>query len=201
MNFDNRTILCEHKGTGRFMRTFVALDIDENAKQKIAAFMAKAAALQTKGIKFVEDHNLHITIKFIGDVPDQRVSALISSLGEIAVEPFEICIKGSGGFPLKDRNPRVLWIGVEKNESLLQLFDGVDRKLICAGIPRDQKPFFPHLTIARTKAEIENDLFDFIQSSKGKAFGMFKVKEFYLYKSELTGNGPVYSRIGTFPLI
>jgi len=182
------------------MRIFVALDIDSHTRQKISVFMSKAAAFQTQGMKFVEDHNLHITVKFIGDVPEKRISSLVSSLHEIAADPFEICIKGSGGFPLKDRHARVLWTGVAKSEPLLRLFDAVDRRLFSVGIPRDKNPFFPHLTIARAKTEIEKDLFDFIQSNSTKVFGTFLVKEFYLYKSELTNTGPVYSRIGAFTL-
>ena len=182
------------------MRIFVALDIDSHTRQKIAVFISKAAAFQTQGMKFVEDHNLHITIKFIGNVPEKRISSLILSLNEIAADPFEICIKGSGGFPLKDRHARVLWTGVEKSESLLRLFDAVDRRLFSVGIPRDNNPFFPHLTIARAKTEIEKELFDFIQSCKTKIFGKFLVKEFYLYKSELTDTGPIYSQIDVFRL-
>jgi RNA 2',3'-cyclic 3'-phosphodiesterase len=182
------------------MRTFVAFDIDECVRRNIAVFMAKAASLQAKGVKFVEDHNLHVTIKFIGDVPEERVDTLISSLSAIAAESFELCVKGAGGFPSNNRHPRVLWAGIEKNGSLLRLFDAVDRRLFEAGIPRDRKPFHPHLTIARTKTEIEKELFDFIQSHKAEEFGRFNVQDFFLYKSELTGKGPVYSRIGSFSL-
>jgi RNA 2',3'-cyclic 3'-phosphodiesterase len=182
------------------MRTFVALDIDDYVRKNISDFMVKAASLQTKGVKFVEDHNLHITIKFIGDIFEERVESIVSSLGEIAAEPFEIHIKGAGGFPVGDRNPRVLWTGIEGNEALLRLFDAVDRRLFEAGIPRDQKPFYPHLTIARAKTGMAKGLFDFVQDCKSGEFGTFKVKEFYLYKSELTAQGPIYSRIGIFEL-
>jgi 2'-5' RNA ligase len=182
------------------MRTFIALDIEENVRQNISNFMEKVSALQNKGVKFVESNNLHVTIKFIGDIPQENVDSVISTLGEIASEPFEVDIKGIGGFPSNDRQPRVLWVGIEKNEALLRLFDAVDRRLFTAGISRDQKPFYPHLTIARAKTEIKQELMDLIQIYRTKYFGSFQVKEFYLFKSELTGKGPIYSKIKAFPL-
>ncbi|MBD6956177.1 MAG: RNA 2',3'-cyclic phosphodiesterase [Thermoplasmata archaeon] len=138
-------------------------------------------------MKAVEVENMHITLKFIGEVDDREVEKIDSILSGIYFNGFNIKLRGAGAFP-DERRARVIWIGIISDD-LLKLGREVSEKL---SMYNDEK-FSPHLTIGRLKdiTNISEDL----KKYRERDFGEFYVDHFSLYKSTLTPNGPVYDEI------
>lgn len=151
--------------------------------------------------KFVEPENLHITLRFIGEVPRATVDLLRRRLAEVKYEPFKMLIKGVGGFPNLS-SPRVLWLGVEDGAAKLgELARAVNQLVDSVRIGRhDHEEFTPHLTIARLKGPLTQEARRIIQGLSDAVFGEQEVQRFYLFKSTLTPKGPIYSVIEAYAL-
>lgn len=172
-------------------RLFVAVELPGELRKNIHEF---AKQIEQDGIKLVEEQNLHVTMKFIGDVPEDKVEEISSRLSEIKFDWFECSVKGTGVFP----NPnyiRVVWVALEC-EQLTELANSVISKLKDIGKP-EKRGFSAHLTTARVKRKV--DLNKFLEENKEKEFGNFKVNEFSLIESKLTPEGPVYTKLKSFP--
>jgi 2'-5' RNA ligase len=159
--------------------------------------------LQPERIKWVEEYNLHLTLKFFGETEEQKIPAIRKALKK-AVEQsasFEMELKGTGIFG-SSYNPRVIWFGIEPNPGLRQLYENEWKELDALGYVPDSQNFVPHLTIGRIK-NIANKRFfqevinlyqnDFLQTEH--------VKELILFESILRQEGPVYKIIESFPLL
>ena len=171
-------------------RLFTAVELPGELRKNIHEF---AKQLEQDGIKLVEEHNLHITMKFIGDVPEDKVDEITSGLSEVKFSEFECSVKGVGVFPSPDYI-RVVWVALECGQ-LTELANSVISKL--EGIEKPEKrPFSAHLTIARVKRKV--DLNKFLAENKEKEFGKFNVTEFALIESKLTPEGPVYTKLESF---
>ncbi|HTC49703.1 MAG TPA: RNA 2',3'-cyclic phosphodiesterase [Candidatus Aquilonibacter sp.] len=153
------------------MRLFVALDIDDEIREKISSFVGQVREFAPEA-RWVRPESLHVTLKFIGEKPEQEVEKIKLALGTIEskqipchsdpqVEPgaeeslpffsngkIEMSIRGYGFFPTA-RAPRVFWIGITSDSSLSSLAAAVDEKLSAIGIPKEDHAFNPHLTLAR----------------------------------------------------
>ncbi len=173
------------------IRSFLAIAIPEELKKKILALQKELAA---KRIKLVEQENIHITLKFLGDVTKKEVKQTNQILQQITMHPFIIQLKCIGVFP-NENYVRVIWVDC-KSKELQQLVEKVNKLL--APLCEKEEEFIPHLTIARVKQKC--DLKDFLEKHKHDDFGTFSCKEFVLYKSALTKQGPIYTRITRFSL-
>jgi len=172
-------------------RLFTAVELPGELRKNIHEF---AKQLEQDGIKLVEEHNLHITMKFIGDVPENKVEEIEARLSEIKFNEFECTVKGVGVFPSPDYI-RVVWVALHCKQ-LTELANSVISKLEGIGKP-EKRGFSAHLTIARVKRKL--DLNKFLAENKEKEFESFKVNEFALIESRLTPEGPVYTKIKSFP--
>lgn len=176
------------------MRLFVAVDLSDDVREKIEDVLR--VFKDFKGVKPVEKENLHITLMFLGEVPDRRVEVVKESLRGIKLDPFKIRLKGLGNF-----NYRVFWVGVvEGNEYLSILAKEVENSLKKVGFKRD-KDFVAHATIARVKRLDSNDrikLEKALEMFKDYDFGEMVVDSFKLKKSTLTPKGPIYEDIEVY---
>lgn len=173
-------------------RLFIAVEVPQQLRRRIYEF---ALQLRQDGIKLVEEENLHITLKFLGDIPAQKIPEIIEKLKRISISPFGCALRGVGVFP----NPnyvRVVWVGVE-GERLAELAGAVANELRGIGKEED-RPFSSHLTIARAKKKI--DLRDFLEKNGNKEFGDYRVDAFSLFESTLAKQGPVYNKLASFRL-
>lgn len=182
------------------MRCFVAIDIDDALRERITSATQKLR-LSSRGIKWVEPRLLHITLKFLGEVEDNRVSAADRALAETAAshDPFTLCFCGCGVFPgMKD--PRVLWIGLKPAAELAAVFSEIEERFGLIGFGREKRRFSPHLTIGRVR-ENDGDMMDLTEflRMKDEHFGDVRVHEILLMKSVLKPSGPEYSRIFSHP--
>jgi RNA 2',3'-cyclic 3'-phosphodiesterase len=180
------------------MRLFVALDIPESVRTSLATLSAKLrdACLNARWPRI---EGLHVTLKFIGETPAEKTEIIMAALAAVPVRaPFSINFRGLGFFP-DARRPRVLWAGIESSPKLAQLAAAVDAALHPLGIPREERSFTPHLTLARFSTPRGLDsLQAAIQKAGPVDFGCITAKEFHLYQSVLKPGGAEYTRLATF---
>ena len=194
------------------MRIFVALDIDEDIRSRIAKF-ADDLRQHAPAVRWVKPESLHITLKFIGEKPDPAVKQVEQTLSSIPIARFQVTFAGSGFFPTP-QSARVFWIGIAEQPSLAQLATKIDDSLAAAGIPKEQRAFSPHLTLARAgggsgapgwrKGDRPNRQFAVLQrhleGSAAPEFGTMTAREFFLYRSQLSSKGSTYTKIARFEL-
>ncbi|MFH0795749.1 MAG: RNA 2',3'-cyclic phosphodiesterase [Candidatus Omnitrophota bacterium] len=192
------------------MRLFFSIAVPESIGREIAAEQSKScpgmpkAGVNEPSLHWVTPENQHFTLRFLGDVEEARHSLLINA-GQKAAEkhsPFSVQISDSGFFPGKG-DPRVFWIGVtEGADSLTVLSRVLSDVLKEAGFPPEERPFIPHLTIARIKQKLpEERLQRLVAAWKEKVFVPFTVTEFFLMESKLLPAGLIYRKIEAFPLL
>lgn len=165
------------------IRLFIAIDIPDTIRREVAGMgrtIPKA--------RVVREEQLHLTLKFIGEVESSRLLDIDEVLAEIFFPRFSLSLKGVGTFPPRGK-PRVLWAGVEKTEQAVALRNSIERELAAAGIPREGKKYRPHLTLARLRNCPVRELQQFLAGNAFFHSSEFEVDSFQLYSSILTQRG------------
>lgn len=177
------------------MRCFIAINLTKETLSNIGDFSKKLAEADFLKANFVKSDNLHLTLKFLGDIDAGKVQEIKRLLEQLKFGPFEICIKGVGGFP-NENFVKVLWLGIEKGAGeTTKLQRDLDDKLARIDFQRDKR-FVPHLTIARVKyVRDKSSLSNLFSENHDKEFGSFWCDELHLIKSELTPGGLVYMEL------
>lgn len=180
-------------------RCFVAIELNEKIKKELGSFIEELRPIGPE-LKWVRPENLHITLKFLGEVKEEKIDRIKKALQDILKprKPFTIKIKGTGHFPEKKR-PRVIWAGVEDSEDLFSLQKEVEGSLSGLGFREEEREFRGHITLARVKdpSGIEK-LLERISLFKEKDFGIQEVNEIVLMKSDLRPDGARYERMAVF---
>jgi 2'-5' RNA ligase len=179
------------------MRIFLAIDIPQNLKKEIKKFISECYKIENRNIKYVEEENLHITLKFFGEVKKEKVKEIQNSFFRVKQPNFRLKLSKIGCFPDFNR-AKVLWIGIEDSKELSNLFNLIEKQSINLGFKPEERDFKPHLTIARFKTQPNSNLINFLTDNIKKEFGEFCADRFILYESKLTPNGPIYSKIQEF---
>jgi 2'-5' RNA ligase len=145
-------------------------------------------------LKCVEPENLHITLKFLGDVDDSQLHQVVDIIETIEFSPFDLYLKRAGVFP-NLRRPRVVWVGVEEGVNKLSLiFDELEKKLTRVGFKPERRRFNPHLTVCRVRSgKNRAQLIQVVNELRDIDVGSVQVKYIKLKKSVLTPKGPIYS--------
>jgi RNA 2',3'-cyclic 3'-phosphodiesterase len=194
------------------MRLFVAVDIDDAIRERIARFLEGVSGFAEEA-RWVRPESLHVTLKFIGEKSEEEVEKIKCVLETIETGTFEMSIRGYGFFP-SPRAPRVFWVGIEGGPKLSSLAAMVDEKLAGLEIPKEQHAFTPHLTLARSaggsgsprkqKADHPNQSFQRLQEKlaalSAPDFGRMTAGEFFLYQSTLSRGGSKYTKLAGFGL-
>ncbi len=194
------------------MRLFIALDIDDVIRERISRFMEGIRNFAPDA-RWVKEESLHVTLKFIGEQPDEDVDQTKSALTSITATGTEIKFGGYGFFPTA-KSARVFWIGMESGPELAALAALIDDKTSSLGIPKEERKFSPHLTLARAsggsgaprrvKHDRPNRAFAHLQEKLSKLpapeFGTMTPREFFLYQSQLSPKGSKYTKLVSFPL-
>jgi 2'-5' RNA ligase len=178
------------------LRCFIAVEIGDT--QVLDNLLALGRALTATGatVKPVAVQNLHVTLRFLGDVSRSRVEEVGKLLDAIEFAPFEVELKGVGVFP-NLRRVNVVWVGITRGDvELLHVFTQLDAKLEGAGFPSDRRGFAPHITVARVSSGRQREaLVDVVSAWRDREFGVFGVDGIQLKRSVLTPRGPVYSTL------
>ena len=188
------------------IRAFIAIELTAEIQKRLDEISA-AFKQQLNGVpvRWVSAGNIHLTLKFLGDVSVATLKLLTDILKtEIGTHrPFEVSVGGAGAFP-NNRRPRVIWVGVEAPSDLAVVQSGVETAMARLGYPREDRPFSPHLTLGRVSRNATSDdtpaLTEFLQSSRVGFLGAACVQEICLFRSDLQPSGAVYTRIFTAPL-
>ena len=192
------------------MRVFVGLDIQDEIRERIARFIAEMRGL-APDVRWVKPESLHVTLKFIGERPDELVKQIEANLRTISGSSIQVSFRGAGFFP-NPRSARVFWIGIEEEEELAKLAADLENALASLGIPKESRAFSPHLTLARAgsgdpgrrKSDKANQRFAKLQQKLAEIsapeFGTITAREFFLYRSQLSSQGPRYTKIARFDL-
>jgi 2'-5' RNA ligase len=176
-------------------RLFVAIDLPDRVKDGILTITRRDIA----GARWVPRDQLHLTLRFIGEVEDGSFSAIRENLGHVMGAPFYLQIRGVGHFP-PGRNPRVLWAGVDGCNGLTDLQAQVEREVAAAGIEPERRRFSPHITIARLRDTSPGGVENLEKSHSGFSPEPFAVEEFHLYSSLLGREGAVHKKEATYRL-
>ena len=181
------------------MRLFVALEIPTAVRESLAALLDSLRALSS-GSRWVRPGNLHVTLKFIGQWQPDRLEALRNALATVQLDqPVTLDFHGLGFFP-NEKRPRVFWAGIEASPNLITLASEIDRATEKLGIPREQRAFSPHLTLARFEPPgLPEKLRGAIQENVAREFGALHSSEFRLIESKLKPSGAEYTTLQTFP--
>ena len=178
------------------LRVFVAVDVEDQLLVSRIMRVADTLAGTQVPMKLVEPYNLHITLRFIGEVRRGVVEEIGRALREVKFKAFNVTFKGLGAFP-SIANPRVVWVGVsEGHKELLSLREDVERILRRLGIPAEREEFIPHLTLARIKGSRNiASLVKILNEMSDHEFGGMVVDGIRLKKSALTRQGPIYETL------
>ncbi|MGB9590097.1 MAG: RNA 2',3'-cyclic phosphodiesterase [candidate division WOR-3 bacterium] len=180
------------------MRLFTAIELPEDVRASAWEF-ERSLAESYRHARWVARENLHLTLIFIGEAPPALANEIKNALASVKAEPFTISLEGVGSFPENRPIARVVWIGVREGaEELARLAGKVRLALDPLGI-RDDKPFSPHLTLARGRRETGIP----IRRLGSPSFGpvSFRVGHFSLMESKLRPEGPIYTRVASYPLL
>jgi len=185
------------------VRLFVALEIPAAVRENLAKLIEElraldASASQSKA-RWVRPENLHVTLKFIGQVDAERLDAIRAALAEVRSErPVELRFRGLGFFP-NDKRPRVFWAGIAASLNLVLLAAAIDARLGKLNVPRETREFAPHLTLARFEPPgISEKLRAAAQESSAREFGALHTGEFHLIESKTRPSGAEYTRLSSF---
>lgn len=169
-------------------RLFIAIDLPERVK-----FALSQLAGEVPGARWVGASEIHLTLRFIGEISPQVLSSIKSALTSVSFSPFMLSLSGVGHFP-PHGHPRVLWVGLEKGPELVSLQKRIESAVQQAAIPPEERPFSPHITLARLKETPAAAVARFEAAHRGLAFVPFPVEEFILYSSILTPRGAIHKK-------
>jgi RNA 2',3'-cyclic 3'-phosphodiesterase len=189
------------------MRLFFALDIDAPIRRKLSEYVDSLR--RVPGVRFMPAESYHVTLKFLGEVKD--VERAKEAATRVLSERFEVSLREVGFFP-NERAPRVFWAGIHADKRLAGLASALDALLGDAGFAREERPFRPHLTLARSGSgdprprRDEQPVAGFrtlvymVDKNPPPEFGTMTASEFFLYESRLSPRGAQYTKIARFPL-
>jgi 2'-5' RNA ligase len=184
------------------MRAFIAIDLDPSIKKNLADFIRRLRKLGPTGISWAREGAMHVTLKFLGEIDSIQIEGLRERLGGIAASAltFPLSVRGTGSFP-PHRPPRILWVGVEAPPVLSDLQAQCESSAAELGIPREERPFHPHLTLARvrTSGGLQAVMAE-LERSRAAEFGEMTVKSLILFQSVLKPDGAEYTALGNFAL-
>jgi RNA 2',3'-cyclic 3'-phosphodiesterase len=188
------------------LRSFIAVEIPPNIQSALAHSTAVLQkALPKPLVRWVPPHNVHLTLKFLGDVSPANLELLAETLKvEMSThKTFRMVLGGLGAFPNK-RRARVIWIGIEAPTALTSLVHSVEAVTKRLGFPSEQRPFSPHLTIGRVgPLTAGGDIQRICSALEGTVvdnLGTVDVNAVQIFKSDLLPGGSVYTRLYTLPL-
>ena len=183
------------------IRSFIAIEIDENLKDKFLEIQQELLKIDF-GFKLVAKENLHLTLKFLGNVKHEKLEKVKENLKEIFSDEksFDISFSGIGCFPNLN-NPKVIWIGVaDGKENLVKCANKIEDKMARIGFKKEHE-FSPHLTISRVRAAKDKHKFqDLVKKYSNINFGKSRTNKINLMKSTLTPKAPIYEVLEEFLL-
>ena len=179
------------------MRLFIALDLNSQNRDALAKLQAQLKKADAD-LKWVEPENIHLTLKFLGEVKEEKIPKIIPAIKEsiTEIQPFSLEIRNLGAFPSL-KYPRVIWAGIEKGkEDLEKLAEGIETAMLKLKFPKEKRGFSSHLTLGRVRSDKNKD--NLCQQISQTSFPALRqdIASVTLYQSRLTPQGPIYEKLG-----
>ncbi|MEO8546856.1 MAG: RNA 2',3'-cyclic phosphodiesterase [Sphingomicrobium sp.] len=175
-------------------RLFVAIRPPEAIRDRLIDAMPDSPEL-----RWVGDEQLHLTLRFIGEVERPLADDIALALSRVRSEPFELSVAGVGLFEQRSRG--ALWAGVQPKEPVVTLAAKAERACVAAGLEPERRAFHPHITLARWKRHSAAAAEAFLDRNRALASPPFGVDRFILYESHLSRHGPHYEAVADYPLV
>ena len=175
-------------------RLFVAIRPPEPIRDLLIDAMDEGA-----DFRWQDEEQLHLTLRFVGEVDRPVADDLATALGRIRAERFAIRINGVGRF--EQRNSGALWAGVEPKEPLAALAAKVERVCVAVGLEPERRAYHPHITVARWKGRRTREVAGFLERKAGLVSDPWEVDAFILFESRLSRHGAHYEEVASFALI
>jgi 2'-5' RNA ligase len=170
-------------------RLFLAIDLPASVRQLLAGLDP-----HIRGVRWTEADQMHLTLAFFGDVPEEVEPELREKLGTIEFGAFFLCVAGVGTFATKGA-PKIIWIGLGKaHPHLFQIHKRMQEAALAVGIEPELRPWHPHITIARCRDVSLQSIRNFLKAHSDFDAGMIRVEAFHLYSSKLTPAGAIHTR-------
>jgi len=184
------------------MRSFIAVNFSQEVKKKLIEIQNELRSIIEGSLKWVEEENLHLTLKFMGELQENKIEHMKSLLSPVFknYRQFRIEFKSIGAFPTINK-PRVLWIGIEEGKNELETMVEEIENILAnkLDIAKEEREFHPHITLARVKDKCRTN-FEKIAKYQNKVFAEDIVTKIDLMESKLTPSGPIYSIIYSWRL-
>jgi len=181
------------------MRAFIAIELPEEIKTILSNIQDELR--QTRAdVKWVKPENIHLTLKFLGEVEQDKVSKIQLVLEEIAQEnsPFAVYLSSLGAFP-KLQYPRVVWIGITNEQLVLKIAEHLEKEIVKIGLLAESRPFSTHITLGRVRSGLNRkaliEKLEFLNKNLSSDLPEFRVLSLTLFKSTLTPQGPIYESV------
>jgi 2'-5' RNA ligase len=174
-------------------RLFVAIRPPEEVRDLLIDAMDDSA-----DFRWQDDDQLHLTLRFVGEVERPVAEDLATALAATRSPPFELRVTGTGRF--EQRNSGALWAGVEPKESVAALAAKVERLCQSVGLEPERRAFHPHITLARWKGRRSREVATFLDRTRGLTSDPFSVDRFILFESRLSRHGAHYEEVATYAL-
>ena len=186
------------------MRSFIAIELPEEIRTILSGAQDELKQTQAD-VKWVKPENIHLTLKFLGDIEQDLIKKIHPILNEIAQKSssFSLYLSNLGAFP-KLQYPRVIWIGLTNDRGVLEIANDLEKQLIKIGLPAESRGFSSHITLGRVRSGINRkaltEKLEFLNRNLSSPRPEFKVLNLTLFKSTLTPQGPIYEAIFNCPL-
>lgn len=190
------------KASKETIRTFIAVELPKEIHDKLQQ-LQNDFRTPMPDVRWTKPGNIHLTLKFLGDVQISRIDRITSSLMDIGgrFSPFTMSLAGMGAFP-NPRKPRIVWVGVEKGaDTLVEIANSIEASMKQLGFPKEKRPFRPHLTVGRIR-QLKNpeSMTKALEQSEVGELGEFAVEKVSFIKSQLDPAGSIYTTLVEAPL-
>ncbi len=179
------------------IRAFIAIELNNETQNSLAKIQSELKA-SGADVKWVEPKNIHLTLKFLGDIDTDLIAKIKNILEDLAKnhQRFSSVINELGAFP-NTRSPRVIWVGMQEGkENASSIARELENNLFELGIPKEERDFLPHITLGRVKSPINRlKLTELLDKNKNIPTINFTMEKMTLFKSTLTPRGPIYEAI------
>jgi 2'-5' RNA ligase len=176
------------------IRLFVAIPLPETILTRLTMLQS---GLQ--GARWIRPENIHLTLRFIGEMPNDLAGDIDAALAEISAPAFPLELDGIGSFG-RGKHPHALWAGLAKSDPLMHLQAKIESSLVRTGLKPEERKFSPHITIARLKEMRRNRVEAWLADHGGFRTESFQVDRFALFSSFLKSEGAVYIEETSYPL-
>lgn len=182
------------------IRAFIAIELPGEIQAQLGEIVAKLQRTSPKAVRWVPPENIHLTLKFLGNVSPNNLNNLVQVLKNEAARHrrTRFCVSGCGAFPNR-LHPRVIWVGITATPELMDLQHGVDRETGRLGYPSEERKFSPHLTLGRVSQHASpadvRQVADALAGITVGELGVVQVNEIVLFRSDLKPGGALYSSL------